>query len=84
LITVNEITINWTAPSLGDKQEKTIPAMEEKYKVAANSLNKKTDLIIAMISNYSKLQKEILDTVDSIRKCLNRLSEIALRPNPLS
>ncbi|KAE9547480.1 hypothetical protein FO519_009307, partial [Halicephalobus sp. NKZ332] len=66
------------------QKEVTIENMKRKYEEANSELSLKENLLMGIGKEYNKIQKSVLEAVELIRKCLERLNEIAMRPNPLN
>lgn len=66
------------------QEDITIADMKRKYLEANSKLSLKDNLLLGISKEYDKVQKDVLEAVEMIRKCLERLSIIAMRPDPLS
>jgi Tfp pilus assembly protein PilE len=66
------------------REVRTIDDMKNKYLEADSKLSLKENLLVGITKEYNKIQKDVLEAVELIRKSLERLNEIAMRPDPLS
>ncbi|XP_059915976.1 uncharacterized protein LOC132463690 isoform X1 [Gadus macrocephalus] len=66
------------------KQLKTIQQLKEKYEKATEAKITVEELIAHQEEEVANLQDEIIYLMDTSSRCIARLKEIALRPNPLS
>ncbi|XP_034006854.1 uncharacterized protein LOC117498817 isoform X2 [Trematomus bernacchii] len=66
------------------KEKKTLDDLKEKYLEASKSKVTVQEVINQMKAEYKRLQAEVRDIMKRSAECLNRLGEIALKPNPLS
>ncbi|XP_053294116.1 uncharacterized protein LOC128454669 [Pleuronectes platessa] len=62
----------------------TVKELEEKYLKASEAATPVKSLIDKLRAEYDLVQAEVVKVMGDSTKCLNRLKEIALRPNPLS
>lgn len=65
------------------KVTKTYDDMKRKYQEAQGKIPTLEQVLCKMVEELERLTDEIEEMVDDMRKCNNRLKEIALRPNPL-
>ncbi|CAL8316823.1 unnamed protein product [Gadus morhua 'NCC'] len=66
-----------------EKQKKTIQQVKDKYEKATEAKITVEELIGHQEEEVLKLQDEIMSLMDTSSRCIARLKEIALRPNPL-
>ncbi|XP_044224353.1 uncharacterized protein LOC122993953 isoform X2 [Thunnus albacares] len=66
------------------KEKRTEKELKEKYLKAAEAKMPVQALIEKLKAEYSCVQVEVVALMERSTKCLNRLKEIALKPNPLS
>uniref|UniRef100_A0A3P8QYN0 Septin-type G domain-containing protein n=1 Tax=Astatotilapia calliptera TaxID=8154 RepID=A0A3P8QYN0_ASTCA len=66
------------------KEKITIKELEEKYERARGEKMTVQKVIDKLKAEYDCLQAEVVKLMEKSSKCLNRLKEIALKPNPLS
>ncbi|CAI5676783.1 immune-associated nucleotide-binding protein 13 [Oreochromis niloticus] len=66
------------------KEKRTIKELEEKYREAKGEKMTVQKVIDKLKAEYDCLQTEVMKLMERSSKCLNRLKEIALKPNPLS
>uniref|UniRef100_A0A3Q4HIK9 Septin-type G domain-containing protein n=1 Tax=Neolamprologus brichardi TaxID=32507 RepID=A0A3Q4HIK9_NEOBR len=66
------------------KEKRTIKELEEKYREATGEKMTVQKVIDKLNAEYDCLQAEVVILMERSSKCLNRLKEIALKPNPLS
>ncbi|XP_076732788.1 uncharacterized protein LOC101470575 [Maylandia zebra] len=66
------------------KEKRTIKKLEEKYREATGEKMTVQKVIDKLNAEYDCLQAEVMKLMERSSKCLNRLKEIALKPNPLS
>ncbi|XP_053638161.2 uncharacterized protein [Cherax quadricarinatus] len=65
------------------QRNKTTDELRKRYQKAQQSLPAE-HLYLEIQDEFNSLQLEVLETIESVKKSLERLSEIALKPNPLS
>ena len=58
--------------------------LRQKYQIASSEKEKHEKLAIAVTSELNKQATEVWNKMKAVRKSLQRLGEIALRPNPLT
>ncbi|XP_063316997.1 uncharacterized protein LOC134616197 [Pelmatolapia mariae] len=66
------------------KEKRTIKKLEEKYREAKGEKMTVQKVIDKLNAEYDCLQADVVKLMERSSKCLNRLKEIALKPNPLS
>ncbi|XP_024661730.2 uncharacterized protein LOC101476101 [Maylandia zebra] len=66
------------------KEKRTIKELEEKYREATGEKMTVQKVIDKLNAEYKSLQADVVKLMERSSKCLNRLKEIALKPNPLS
>ncbi|KAM4552246.1 uncharacterized protein PAE49_015730 [Odontesthes bonariensis] len=66
------------------KEKVTKKDLEEKYKKASGEKMTVQQVMGKLEAEYNDLQLEVVNLMEISSECLNRLQEIALRPNPLS
>ncbi|KAL3055780.1 hypothetical protein OYC64_018466 [Pagothenia borchgrevinki] len=66
------------------KEKQTVQELKQKYLKASKAKGTVKDLTDGLKLEYQSLQVEVTKMMESSVTCLNRLGEIALRPNPLS
>ncbi|XP_060940913.1 uncharacterized protein LOC133018536 [Limanda limanda] len=62
----------------------TLEKLKAKYQIASEAAMPVKALIDKLKSEYDLVQADVMKVMRDSAKCLNRLKEIALRPNPLS
>uniref|UniRef100_A0A8C4ZT70 AIG1-type G domain-containing protein n=1 Tax=Gadus morhua TaxID=8049 RepID=A0A8C4ZT70_GADMO len=67
-----------------EKHMKTIQQVKDKYEKATEAKITVEELIGHQAEEVLNLQDEIMSLMDTSSRCIARLKEIALRPNPLS
>ncbi|XP_042284280.1 uncharacterized protein LOC121908388 [Thunnus maccoyii] len=72
----------WEYKDVTEKQ--TLKELKEKYLKAAEAEMSVQAVIDKLKAEYDHVQVEVVTLMERSGKCLNRLKEIALRPNPLS
>ncbi|XP_074544182.1 uncharacterized protein LOC141803951 isoform X1 [Halichoeres trimaculatus] len=63
---------------------KTVDDLKKKYDIAKQAKSPVEALIGKLKAEYNAVQAEVEKLMEGSTKCLNRLKQIALRPNPLS
>ena len=63
---------------------KTSEDLKQKYKDASGKVKSATQIIEDMVDEFEAVQIKILGITEVLRKSINNLNEIALKPNPLS
>ncbi|KAE8290489.1 hypothetical protein D5F01_LYC10064 [Larimichthys crocea] len=66
------------------KEKQTVQEMKEKYLKASEAKSPFQALMQKLKAEFDRLQNEVVKLVKKSGKCLNRLKEIALKPDPLS
>ncbi|XP_034006744.1 uncharacterized protein LOC117498712 [Trematomus bernacchii] len=66
------------------KEKHTVKELKEKYLKASEAKGTVQEMIDRIKSKYQRLQAEVMEMMKRSVKSINRLGEIALRPNPLS
>ncbi|XP_053186877.1 uncharacterized protein LOC128369826 [Scomber japonicus] len=66
------------------KEKRTVQELKEKYLKASEAKTPFQALIEKLQAEYHHVQEEVVKLMERSAKCLNRLREIALKPNPLS
>ncbi|XP_026230639.1 uncharacterized protein si:ch73-170d6.2 [Anabas testudineus] len=66
------------------KEKRKVEELKEKYLKATEAKAPVQVLIDKLKDEYKKVQDEVKKLIERSIKCLNRLKEIALKPNPLS
>nr|XP_055044279.1 uncharacterized protein LOC129430772 [Misgurnus anguillicaudatus] len=68
-----------------DVQEKrTVQELKEKYQNATKAKITVKELVDELNADYNNVQANVVELMEKSSKCLNRLKEIALKPDPLS
>ncbi|CAL9708230.1 unnamed protein product [Knipowitschia caucasica] len=62
----------------------TIQDLKNKYDIAKDAKNSGEALLHKLENDYDGVQLEVTQLIDKSSRCLNRLKEIALKPDPLS
>ena len=63
---------------------KTSEDLKKKYKDASGKVKSATQIIEDMVDEFEAVQIKILGITEVLRKSINNLNEIALKPNPIS
>ncbi|KAK2896088.1 uncharacterized protein si:ch73-170d6.2 [Channa argus] len=66
------------------KEKRTVKELQEKYLKATEGKKSVKQLIDRLKAEYDQVQAEVVKLMQRSANCLNRLQEIALKPNPLS
>ncbi|XP_028328301.1 uncharacterized protein LOC114479060 [Gouania willdenowi] len=66
------------------KEKRNVEELKKKYQKASGEKITVQGLVDKMKVEYEEVQKWVVVLMEQSAKCLNRLKEIALRPNPLS
>ncbi|KAK3099570.1 hypothetical protein FSP39_006380 [Pinctada imbricata] len=66
------------------KIQKTYEQLKEKYNVAQDQERKTRDVLMKVKESFREMGKQVTKNVSDVRRCINQLNEIALRPNPLT
>ncbi|CAJ1073079.1 uncharacterized protein LOC117809023 [Xyrichtys novacula] len=64
-------------------ETKTVEELKKKYDIAKVAKSPLEALIKKLNAEYDEVQAEVQRLMDESTRCINRLKEIALRPNPL-
>lgn len=72
----------WDYQSVVEKR--TVEELKEKYLKATKEKEPVKALIQKLKSEYDGVQDQVVKLMETSAECLNRLKEIALKPNPLS
>lgn len=65
-------------------EKRTIKDLKDKYMKATKEKFSVQEVINKLNNEYKQVQDKVVELVETSGKCLNRLKEIALKPNPLS
>ncbi|XP_047224625.1 uncharacterized protein LOC124870144 [Girardinichthys multiradiatus] len=65
-------------------EKRTVKELKEKYEKACGQKVTLEELIKNLLSDYKSMQDDVVKLIAEAAKCLNRLKEIALNPNPLT
>ncbi|XP_054452652.1 uncharacterized protein LOC129089279 [Anoplopoma fimbria] len=65
------------------KEKRTVRELEEKYLKASEAKTPVQALIDKLKAEYKRVQDDVVALTEKSSQCLNRLEEIALKPNPL-
>ncbi|XP_028988195.1 uncharacterized protein si:ch73-170d6.2 [Betta splendens] len=66
------------------KEKRTVKDLKDKYLQATEEKKPVEALIDRLKAEYDEVQLEVVKLMEESGRCLNRLGEIALKPNPLS
>uniref|UniRef100_A0A667YZN4 Septin-type G domain-containing protein n=1 Tax=Myripristis murdjan TaxID=586833 RepID=A0A667YZN4_9TELE len=66
------------------KEKRIVQELKDKYQKATKNKMTVQDVIKKLQDEYENVQDEVVTLMERSAKCLNRLKEIALKPNPLS
>ncbi|KAK9538351.1 hypothetical protein VZT92_003526 [Zoarces viviparus] len=66
------------------KEKRTVKELKEKYLKASKDKAPVQALIEQLKAEYKRVQDDVVQLMQLSAECLNRLKEIALKPNPLS
>jgi hypothetical protein len=64
--------------------EKTYDELKQKYEIAQKEEKKQRSVIGKVSGAFSSLGNKVMKMVSDVRGYINKLNDIALRPNPLS
>ncbi|XP_038135467.1 uncharacterized protein LOC119779761 [Cyprinodon tularosa] len=67
-----------------ETEKRTIKELKEKYDLATEGKMTVEGVMRKLKDEYKTMQDEVQKLMEKSAKCLNRLKEIALKPNPLS
>ncbi|XP_039671601.1 uncharacterized protein si:ch73-170d6.2 [Perca fluviatilis] len=65
------------------KEKGTVQELKEKYQKATKAKITVEELVDGLKADYDRVQAEVVKLVVRLSQCLNRLKEIALKPDPL-
>ncbi|XP_047445292.1 uncharacterized protein LOC125010590 [Mugil cephalus] len=66
------------------KEKLTVKELKEKYLKATEAKKPVQTLVDKLKDEYDRIQGEVVNLIKESARCLDRLKEIALKPNPLS
>lgn len=66
------------------QEKRTVQELKEKYQNATKAKITVKELVDELKADYKKVQANVVELMERSSKCLNRLKEIALKPDPLS
>lgn len=66
------------------KEKRTVQELKEKYQNATKAKITVKELVDELKADYKNVQAKVVELMERSSKCLNRLKEIALKPDPLS
>ncbi|XP_031148257.1 uncharacterized protein si:ch73-170d6.2 [Sander lucioperca] len=66
------------------KEKQTLQDLKEKYQKATKAKITVEELVDELKADYDNVQAKVVELMERSSKCLNRLKEIALKPDPLS
>ncbi|XP_078121243.1 uncharacterized protein LOC144527190 [Sander vitreus] len=66
------------------KEKRTVQELKEKYQKATEAKLTVKELVDELKADYDNVQAEVVKLMKRSSQCLNRLKEIALKPDPLS
>ncbi|XP_028450177.1 uncharacterized protein si:ch73-170d6.2 [Perca flavescens] len=66
------------------KEKLTVQELKEKYQKATKAKITVEELVNELKADYKRVQAEVVKLMERSSQCLNRLKEIALKPDPLS
>lgn len=66
------------------KEKRTVQELKEKYQNATKAKITVKELVDELKADYDNVQAKVVELMERSSKCLNRLKEIALKPDPLS
>ena len=67
-----------------EKEVRTTEDLKKKYDQAVIGKTKKERLMMGIDSQLKEVHTEVLTMIKQVQRCLHRLDEIALKPNPLT
>jgi hypothetical protein len=65
-------------------ETRTSEDLMHRYKIATSSKVKVEAVMQSLDDDLKKIRKDVLDMIHQAKQCLQRLAEIALKPNPLT
>ncbi|XP_026169512.1 uncharacterized protein LOC113134371 [Mastacembelus armatus] len=66
------------------KEKRTVKELQEKYLKATKGKTTIQVVVDKVKNEYDQVQAKVVELINTSAKCLNRLKDIALKPNPLS
>ncbi|XP_034744435.1 uncharacterized protein si:ch73-170d6.2 [Etheostoma cragini] len=66
------------------KEKRTVQELKEKYQNATKAKISVKELVDKLKEDYDHVQAKVVELMEKSSRCLNRLKEIALKPDPLS
>ncbi|KAI6660253.1 hypothetical protein LOD99_10423 [Oopsacas minuta] len=66
------------------KVERTSDELKKRYQDASGKVKTATQTVEEMVDEFEAVQIEVICITEVLRKSINKLNEIALKPNPLS
>ena len=66
------------------EETRTIDDLKARYETAVSGKMKEEAIIARLREEIEKCQNETLSVINEVKSCLERLNEIALRPNPIT
>ncbi|XP_030264942.1 uncharacterized protein LOC115576554 [Sparus aurata] len=66
------------------KERVTVKELQERFNQAKDAKKPVEAMIARLTAEYDRVQAEVMKLMESSAQCLNRLKEIALKPDPLS
>ncbi|XDV42518.1 hypothetical protein PO909_011163 [Leuciscus waleckii] len=66
------------------QEKRTVQELKEKYQNATKAKITVEELVDELKADYKNVQAKVVELMERSSKCLNRLKEIALKPDPLS
>ncbi|XP_062379617.1 uncharacterized protein si:ch73-170d6.2 [Sardina pilchardus] len=76
------MTYKWDTKRITEKR--TYQELKSKYEAAMGKKMSMQKIIKQLRVEYEQVQGKVVQIMDTVTKCLRRLAEIALRPDPLS
>ncbi|XP_076151630.1 uncharacterized protein LOC143134833 isoform X2 [Alosa pseudoharengus] len=76
------MTYRWDTTRVTEKR--TYQELKSKYETALGEKMSMEKIVKQLEVEYEQVQGKVVQIMDTVTKCLRRLSEIALRPDPLS
>ncbi|KAK3087739.1 hypothetical protein FSP39_010009 [Pinctada imbricata] len=80
----NHVNNGYKIEMYEEEYEGTYEELLKKYNVAKNSIDKTKSLLHNMKDEFAKIGTEVHSLITEINRCLNRLKNIALKPDPLN
>ncbi|MEQ2189467.1 hypothetical protein GOODEAATRI_025613 [Goodea atripinnis] len=65
-------------------EKRTVKELKEKYEKACGQKVTLEELMKNLLSDYKSVQDDVMKLITEAAKCLNRMKEIILNPNPLT